>query len=184
MAERKAGLWRIAAILLLSLVAGGLSFAQAPPTADMVKAAYLYKFSRFVEWPETGAGAEPLVIGVLGDESVARELERIAAANQGGGRAVVVRRIAAEDDPAGVQILFLGQARSALSGQILERVKGRPILTVTDADESFDKGAMIEFVLIDDRMRFIVATRPVGASALKISALMLAAAYKVLANPS
>lgn len=146
-----------------------------------VKAAYLYKFASYIEWPEgTFAAADSaLVIGVAGADALSEELERLVAGRTINGRAMTVRRIRRGEPIAGIHILFLGRIEKAALQEFIGMAKGLPTLTVSESEEAHALGSMINFRLAEERMRFEVALKPVAQSRLKISARMLAVAYKV-----
>ncbi|MGZ5817647.1 MAG: YfiR family protein [Burkholderiaceae bacterium] len=172
-------------LLFISLVFSyGVLAQTSVQSADLerqVKAAYLFKFSSYVEWPD-GAFPHldsPLVIGVIGADIVAEELEHIAAGHTVNGHPVITRKLKRGEPLTGVHILFIGRVEKAHLTEILNEVKSKPLLTVTDSEEAHALGSMINFVVTDDRLRFEVALAPVGSGGLKISARMLTAAYKV-----
>lgn len=173
------GAVRIALALLLGLLTGPLALAQAErATAVQVKAAFLYKFGGFVDWPPGAFAAAdtPLTIGVLGADALADELERIVAGRNVQGRPVKVRRLKRGETVAQLHVLFVGQgdipqdARDAKQG----------LLVVTESEDAPPRGSMINFVTVDDRVRFDVALGPAERGNLKISARLLAVARKVI----
>ncbi|MES2742891.1 MAG: YfiR family protein [Pseudomonadota bacterium] len=146
-----------------------------------VKAAYLYKFAGFVDWPE-GSFARPdspLVIGLSHADALADQLERIVAGHSANGHAIVVKKLRKGETPAGLHILFLGETERAALQETLQASRNQPLLTVSDSDEAHALGSMINFVVADQRLRFEVALKPAAAAGLHISARMLAAAYRV-----
>lgn len=173
------GVW-----LVVLLAALWPLFAQAQANNALerqVKAAYLYKFAGFVEWPE-GSFTRPdsaVVIGVAGADALAEQLEQTVAGHTANGRPLQVRRVKRGDSLAGIHMLFVAAQDKALAQDLLTASRGQPVLTVTDADETFGLGSMINFVIADERLRFEVSLRPAQASRLKISARMLSAAYRV-----
>ncbi len=179
--RRIARLW---ALLLALTAAPALAQAPAATLERQVKAAYLYKFASFVEWPEASFARpdSPLHIGVAGSEALALQLERMVAGRSVNGHPVRVRRLqpgAALDE---VHIMFLdGSLERAALGAMLAAAHGHPVLTVSDAGEAAAPGCMIHFVVADDKLRFDVALRSVAPSRLRISARMLAVAHKVQA---
>jgi hypothetical protein len=167
--------------LCLMLLAGAAS-AQQNPIERQVKAAYLYRFAGFVEWPE-GSFARPdsaLVIGVAGNDALADQAEQMVAGRGVNGHPLAIRKIRRGDTLAGIHILFVGAMERAALAEILAAARGQAVLTVSDADEALELGCMISFVVAGDRLRFEVALRQVASSRLRISARMLAAAHKVL----
>lgn len=170
---------RLLAAALLAACSG--TAAQGTPEIQ-VKAAFLYKFGSFVEWPaESFAGPDgAFVIGVLGSESVAAELERIVAGRTVQARAVMVKRLRRGEPLARLQILFVGEAESARLAEIAAATQGRPVLLVTESDSSTSRGSMINFVEVDSKVRFDVALAPAERDHLRISSRLLEVARKVV----
>lgn len=173
--------WRAA--LASTLLAGaGLALAEAPPAPleRQVKAAYIYKFAGFVEWPDASfARADSaLQIGVAGSEQLADQLEKTVAGRSVNGHRLAVRRIAPGAPLAGLHILFVDPALEADGGAgLLAAAQGQSLLTVCDGDHG--RGCMIAFVLDGQRLRFDVMLDRVTPSRLRISARMLAVAHRV-----
>lgn len=186
-----AELSRIAPLLRLRLVFGWLLLmmaacagAQSPPAAleRQVKAAYLFKFGAFVEWPEASFARpdSPIMIGVAGSEQLAEELERMVAGRTVNGHPVRVRRVQPGEALAELHILFLDSSlERAVIAALLTGARSLAVLTVSDAPEALAQGCMINFLMADDKLRFDVALRNVAPSRLRISARMLAVAHKV-----
>ena len=173
---------RVAAgcLALCLMAAAGLARPQAPLESE-VKAAYLYKFATFVEWPE-GSFAGPdsvLQIGVAGNDALAERLARIVGGRKVNGHAVAIRKVRRGEPTAGLHILFVGTSDRAAIGDHLNAARGQSVLTVTDTDEALALGSMVNFVVTGQRLRFEVALDHVAPSRLRISARMLAAALRV-----
>ena len=168
----------VALVLLLALLAPRPLRAEEATPEHRVKAAFVYKFSEYVEWPPAAfAGADsPLVIGVVGSDALARELERFATGRNVGGRPVHVRRIARGDAWDGLHVVFLGD--DARNAAVLQAARGRPVLTITEAAVDA-RGGMINFVLVDAKVRFDVALPEAEASGLRISSRLLSVARRV-----
>ena len=180
----------VTAVLLALAVASGF-----PPTClaqsdeqiaeYKVKAAFLYKFASYIEWPaQVFERAEsPIVIGVAGADPLSEELAQVVSGRSIGGRPVEVRKLRRGAPLNGLHILFVGRADHG-SPDVLASAKGRPVLTVTESEDAFALGSMINFVIVDDRVRFDVALREAELANLKVSARLLRVARKVLAGPS
>jgi hypothetical protein len=141
-----------------------------------VKAAYLYKFAGFVDWPAAAFGKtdSPLVVGVAGNDELAAQLEQVVAGRSVGGHPLAVRRMRRGDSVLGLHVLYgAGQEGAAL----LAAARGLPLLTVSDAADT--PAGMIRFLVLEQRLRFEVALEQVAPSGLKISARLLAAALHV-----
>ena len=173
---------RIAAVLctVALLLAGAARAQPASPVERAVKAAYLYKFAAYVDWPRNSFRNpdSPFVIGVAGNDVLAHQLEASVRGRTVGGRDVAVRRVDRGDPLDGVHILFVTGNPAFVSG-VLARASGRSVLTVTDTSVGA-AGGIIHFVEADGRLRFEVALPLAQAAQLHISARMLAAARHVV----
>jgi hypothetical protein len=181
-------LWKCVfiAALFCTQTASAQTSEQSNYLERQVKAAYLYKFASYVEWPEgVFAGSDsPLIIGVIGADAVADELDRIVAGHTANGRPITTRKLKHGDPLSGLHILFIGRIEKGHVVETLAEAKNQPLLTVTESEEAHALGSMINFVVSNDRLRFQVALTPVNISHLKISARMLTAAYKVVPSSS
>src|SRR5882672_6139143 len=169
-------------LLLALLPVTGAALAQAERGELQIKATFLYKFGGFVDWPP-GAFSAPdsaVTIGVIGADALAAELERVAAGRNVQGRPVGVRRLKRNESLAGLHVLFVGQGETARLDEILQEAKGRPLLVVTESERSQPRGSMINFVTVEDRVRFDIALAPAERGNLRISARLLAVARKVI----
>jgi hypothetical protein len=155
--------------------------AGAQPLEHEVKAAFLYRFLSFVEWPaQSFARADaPVVIGVLGADDVHGSLEQAVQGRLAQGRAVQVRRLKEGERLSGIHVLFVGRAAAAL----LPKLSAPPaVLVVSEVEGGLDQGAMINFVRSDGRVRFEVAPEAAERRGLRISSRMLAVAIYVRAG--
>jgi len=152
--------------------------AVAQPQDYEVKAAFLFKFLSFVEWPaQSFARADaPIVIGVLGADDVHFSLQEIVPGRSAQGRPVQLRRLKDGERPAGVHLLFVGRAAATA----LPSLAGQPgVLLVSEAEGTLEQGAMINFLRSDGRVRFEVAPAAAERRGLRISSRMLAVALNV-----
>jgi len=149
-----------------------------------VKAAFVYKFGDFIDWPAGTFGGpnSPFVIGVVGADPVADELARITVGRTIGDRPVAVRKLRHGDPLAGLQVIFVGRGSREQMAEILAASKGLPVLTVSEFDNGIKAGSMINFVVVSDKVRFDVALAPAEAARLKISSRLLAVARNVVAR--
>jgi hypothetical protein len=148
-----------------------------------VKAAFLYKFAAYVEWPNEAfpAANSALVIGVVGAEAVARELEQAVAGREVDGRRMQVRRLKRGEAPGDCcHILFVGADNAAASlAELLEEAEGRPVLTVTDAAKDHPKGSVINFLASQDRVRFDISREAAERNGLQLRSQLLGVARQV-----
>ena len=171
---------RLALLAALCLALPSWGQAQIQATDVQVKAAFLYKFGAYVEWPPQAfpAPGTPFTIGVLGADAVAEELEQITAGRTVHDRPVAVRRLKRGDPLAGLHVLFVGQA--ARLEEILTSAKAQPLLVVTDAADGLPDGSIINFVPVESKLRFDIAIATAERMHLRISSRLLAVARKVV----
>lgn len=167
-------------------IAGWASWsAQAAEGAELleqrVKAAFLYKFAGYVEWPEKSFARPetPVMIGIMGNELLAAELVQAVTGRTVNDRIVTVKRLRAGESLSGIHILFVGRAESARLDQLAQSAQPRSILTVTESDGALTRGSVINFVLTDGRVRFEIALDTAEKSGLKLSSRLLAVAQQV-----
>jgi hypothetical protein len=172
----------VGGLVALALLAGPASVgAQAMPE-DKVKAALLFKFLSYVEWPPSALAAPDaaIVVGLLGADALAPELQAIVAERRVGERSVAVRKLRRGMPLAGVHVLFIGRSEGSRIVDVLEDTRDQPILVVTELEEAFAAGSVINFVVVDDKMRFDVAPRAAERHHIKISARLLSVARRVV----
>jgi hypothetical protein len=163
---------------------------SAPMRAEVsreyqLKAAFLYNFAKFVEWPAArfeGADA-PIVIGVMVDNPFEDELEKAINGRQAGGRSLVVRRVTSGEEARGVHLLFVPAAQEARFAEWTESLAGAAVLTVGESGEFSGRGGVIAFVREADKVRFAVNLEAADAHRLKISAQLLKLAVAVHRKP-
>lgn len=156
----------------------------ASETADIeaqIKAAYLYKFSAYVEWPATtfAQADSPIIIGVIGADAVASALGNLQQTQPATSRALKVRLLKADEPVSAVQMLFIGSKESAALKRVQDSAQAGHVLTVTDQANALASGSIINFVNIDDHIRFEVSVAQAERSGLKISSRLLNVAQKI-----
>ncbi len=165
--------------LLLAATMHGPSAQEAVYDADQVKAAFLYHFGTYVQWPTTVPDTDPITIAVLGDAAVAEHLAQFLPGRRIEERAVQARVITRIEELADEELLFIGRANNTRLAQILAAVGRRPVLVVTDAADGLDRGAMVNFQLVDSRVRFEISVPRAEEAGLVLSSRLLAAALRV-----
>lgn len=162
--------------------------APDPPTVleRRVKAAFLYKFAGYVDWPAPAFRdeAEPLVIGVSGDDALAEELERLVQGRRSAGRPVQVRRIESLGEPGNVHLLFLGRSQAHRIDEAVAAIRHRPVLLISESPGALRQGSMINFVIEHGRVRFEVDLDATQRNGLGLSSRLLTVARTVNARGS
>jgi hypothetical protein len=147
--------------------------------ADQVKAAFLYHFGTYVQWPAPRPSSDPITIAVLGAAAVADQLAEFLPGRNIQGRPVAVRALARIEDLRDEEMLFIGSEHSARLDQLTTAVGQRAVLVVTDAEDGLDHGAMVNFQLVDSRVRFEISLPRAEEAGLVLSSRLLSAALRV-----
>jgi hypothetical protein len=158
------------------LAVGSGSRAAAAPRAPEydLKAAFLYNFAHFVEWPPDAFAARdsPIVIGVLEPDPFGPSLDRMVAGSSVGGRRLVVRRYRSAEEIDDCHILFIGRAAGPDLDRVLSSLDGASTLTVGE-DDDFTDGGMIQFVHDDKKLRLRINSAAARSARLTISSKLL-----------
>jgi hypothetical protein len=174
----------------LMAAAGLVTFPATAATAaetlleTSVKAAYLYKFLGYVEWPGGSFSQpdSPIVIGVMGAEAIYSDLLQILPGRTVHGRVAVAKKIEPGDPADGLHVLYLGNAATHPPGPWLQRVQQRPVLLVSDTPGGLGSGSVLNFILVQGRVRFEASVPAAESSGLKLSSRLLAVAERVVAT--
>ena len=173
-------LWEVVGILLLALAPFAPAAAQTTHDETKVKAAYVLRFVQYVEWPPAALPAgSPLVLGVAGADAIASELTQMVAGRSGQARPIVVRQVKAGDDMTGIHVLFIGNEEWSRSAQYVDAVASRPVLVITESAGALERGGMINFVTVDQRVKFEIALDRAEKAGLTVSSRLLAVAIRV-----
>ncbi len=164
---------------LLAFPASGARAAE--DLEHSVKAAFLYKFASYVEWPANAfpQADAPIAIAVTGSGVIAAELEQLVSGRTAQGRPIVVKRLASSDPLAGVHILFVGPGEREHLAQWSQHAQAHSTLLVTDSRGALERGSAINFVVVDRRVRFEISLDAAEKSSLKLSSRLLAVAQRV-----
>lgn len=173
------------ALAVFAAVAGfsGEAFsAETTPTREFqVKAAFLYNFVQFVEWPPQAFGAPdtPIIIGVLGQDPFGEFLDQLVSGEVVNGRPLVVQRFRSVGEIQACHVLFVSGSEGKRGQQIIASLGNRSILTVCDWEGLMDQGAMVQFVTERNRVRLRINLDSVKAAGLTISSKLLRSAETI-----
>jgi hypothetical protein len=170
--------WRLVLALAAMLLALGIVRGETSREYQ-IKAAFLYNFSQFAEWPPEAFPDKdsPLVIGVLSsldpfggflDETVRNESVQ--------GRRLQVKHFTRVAEMQSCHILYIGQSEAKRLEQVVETMKGKPVLTVSDITDSVSRGVMIGFVPGRNKIRFKINAAGARAANISLSSKLLRAA--------
>src|SRR5690606_10652135 len=143
-----------------------------------IKAAFLYNFGSYVQWPSDVPAENPITFAVLSAPAIELALERLVDGRTLQNRPVRVQHLRSINELDGEDVVFIGSAENWRLPQLLASIAG-PTLIVTDAPDGLSAGSMINFQLIDQRVRFEVALPAAEAAGLTLNSRLLSAALRV-----
>ena len=163
--------------LALTGLCRGASGAEVP-TEYQVKAVFVFNFSRFLEWSPQAFTAPnaPFVIGILGDDPFGARLDEAVRGEQIDQHPLVVRRFRSMSEIGNCQILYIDRSESAQLQQILLAMDHRSTLTVSELDQSSERGVMIQFMTENNHIRLRINVDSARAAGLTISSKLLRSA--------
>jgi hypothetical protein len=143
-----------------------------------VKALFLLNFTKYVDWPTTAfAGTNsPIVIGLYGENKFGDALTKVVADKTISGRQIIVQPIAKDGDFGKCQMLFISDSEKNHLGEILDKIKTLPVLTVGETDQFMERGGMINFVKKEGKIRLDINLAAARQSKLEISSKLLGVA--------
>jgi hypothetical protein len=149
-----------------------------------VKATYLYKFVPFIEWPPSAfeSPASPIGLCVVGDDPFGGVLDKAVSGQRFGEHPLTVKRLQSVDRQSGCHVLYVwrstgGGAQSVTD--MLDAVRGTPVLTVTDSVRDAPAKGIVNFVLDNNRVRFEIDNQAAAENGLAISSKLLSLAVYV-----
>ncbi len=172
--------WKVLLTLLLVSLVPELAHAQARPTEYQVKAAFIYNFAKFVEWPASSftSTTAPLQLCVLGNNTLYADLQNIVAEKSIDSRPLQVRRVEMSEIK-GCHVLFIGSVESYRLQQALQAAQGASVLTIGDVAGFLDQGGIINFIFDQNRIRFDVNLKAAQTAQLQLSSKLLSLAKSV-----
>ncbi|MGB4067294.1 MAG: YfiR family protein [Nitrospira sp.] len=171
--------------LSLCTISNGTSAQAQEPAAEYVlKAAFLYNFSKFVEWPATTSAERttPFMICVLGSDPFGTSLDTIAG-KTAQERAIVIKRLQSGNAMDGCQMLYVSPGDVTQTKEILRSLHNAPVLTVCDVESCAEAGIMLNMRLVDNRVQLDMNLGAVQRTPLKVSSQLMKLTRIVKGNP-
>jgi hypothetical protein len=149
--------------------------ADEPPQEYKVKAAFVYNFAEFIEWPDVAfANTDaPFAIAVIGNDPFNGILEQVIAGKKIAGRSVVIKHFNSSDDISSCQVLFIPATEDEHLEQIIQKVQDGPILTIGETERFPWAGGCFRFYTEDNKIRFEINQGAAARAGLRISSKLL-----------
>lgn len=160
---------------LLALLGNGLSIqVQAQADEYQVKAAFIFNFAKFVDWPgDAFSDGNDLVVGVVGDDPFGGTLDRLNGSTAN-GRRLRIKRLRFGDNLRACHILFISKSEARNLSKILDSLKGTSVLTIGEMPQFNQSGGMIRFVIQNNKVRFEINAAAATQARVRISSKLLA----------
>ena len=171
----------LAVVALGVVLLPGKASAADESVEYAVKAAFLYKFGSFVEWPATAFASptSPFQLCVVGEDPFGAALDKAVSGQQIARRPVEVRRLKTVKPDSGCHIAYLAASETQRLAQIIEALRGSSVLTVSDGRSPGVATGIINFVIKDDRVRFDIDDEAAAQNRLALSSKLLSVALSV-----
>jgi hypothetical protein len=179
------------AVAFAALVAGLGVRAETALSESGEKVAFLLKFATFTDWPHEVAAPSPrhraemppFKIGFLGGEELRKAADESVKTSQIKGRPVAFLNLQDASDVANCRVVFIAAPEAAQVDDVLQALKGKPVLTVSDVPGFAGHGGMVGFIKEDGKLRFEVNVEAAEKAGLKLSAKLLQCSKVVVAGP-
>lgn len=171
-------------IILITLLAVGVLSTTAGPAfagakEDKVKTAFLYNFTKFIQWPESG---DTFTVGVVGDDAFASVVSGVIDGKPAAGGAIAVKTYpagAGVDELKQCRIVYFGDSEAGRVGDVVEPLAAANVLTVGHVDGFAGKGGMVGF-LVSDKVTFELNKKVIDDTQLKVSAKLFQLAKRLI----
>ena len=151
---------------------------EAAPSEYQLKAAFLYNFGKFVEWPPEAFASSnsAFTIGIIGDNPFGDFLARAVEKKNLNGHPLQVKQFKSLSELKGCHILFVSLSERKRLAEILRAVRGAAVLTVSEIENFLAPGGMIQFYMEGNKVRFAIKDAAAKESGLRISFKLLSLA--------
>lgn len=169
-----------AAVVCFCLIFGLKIFGQEPAPEYQIKAAFLFNFAKFVDWPPEAFSSanSPIVIGVLGKNVFGHYLADTIRGKTVNNRRFEFKEFASVTEATNCQILFISPSINDNLPTVVKELHNASILTVGEADQFIKAGGMINFTIEDSKIHFQISDEAARKAGLKISSKLLSLATR------
>lgn len=156
-------------------VFAGESSSSALTREYQFKAAFLYHFTKFIEWPAgvMAQGDTTFSFCVMGSSPLELALDQLIAGKQVRGRMPMIKRVSSIDEIGGCQVLFISRSEHDVVASLVDIPGNSSVLTVGDTPNFAKQGGIIEFIIVNNKLRFVINLEAAKRARLKLSSELL-----------
>lgn len=163
---------RLLLFLPLYLIACSYANGQAYNQEASLKAAFIYNFTKYIEWETTDTDQNNFVIGIIGSSAVDEPLGQIANKNTVRSRKIIVRHFSSPEEIEYCNILFIPKKNPFTLQSVLSKVN-KGTLTISEESGFAKQGTAFNFVLVNDKLKFEANLKALYSANLKASSQLL-----------
>jgi hypothetical protein len=171
---------------LLSFAGAPLDLAQGEPSGEyQLKAAFLFNFAKFIDWPPTSFASpqSPFVVCILGVDPFGHAIDEVLKGKTIENRPVTIERLKSAAQVRQCHMVFVTQSESFHLAEIIQALHGSCVLLVGEADGFAEAGGAIQFALEDNHVRFLINPDAAARAGLRVSSKLLSLARVVHDSP-
>ena len=167
-----------ASVVLIGIILMMTSIQSAWAQKEKYHSMFIYNFSKYVKWPDAQNSGK-FVIGVLGNSAIQKDLKAMAATKQVNGMAIEVKQFSSAEEAGNCHILYVSASESAKLNQVLSYMESKAVLVVTNNPGLAEKGASINFVEVEGKIKFELNQKNAEAQGLKVAGSLASLAILV-----
>jgi hypothetical protein len=183
--KRKTFFTEIAAVIVTIAILGtGRTRAGGPTRLDAsskvyeIKAAFIYNFAQFTQWPDSAFSSSdaPFVLGVIGETPLEPAMEQVLNGKAVAGHPIVLKHLDTTSQISGCHLLFISESSESHLDDIFNVIGNQPILTVGETTKFMTAGGIIRFFIADGRIRFEIDPDAADKAGLRLSSRLMSLA--------
>ena len=169
---------RKASVVLVGILLMIVSFQSAWAQKEKYHSIFIYNFSRYVKWPDAQSSGI-FVIGVLGKSAIQKDLETMATTKRANGMSIEIKNFSSIEEIQNCHILYVSTSESDKMEHVVSSTQNQSILIVTDNPGLAQKGAAINFVEVDGKIKFELNQQNAEVRGLKVAGSLASLAILV-----
>ncbi len=145
---------------------------------SMFKALFMFNFAKYIDWPSSSPQDE-FIIGIYGNDDIVSELKKLAAARKINNKPIVIKCVKDPSEAKGAHIFYVPQSQSANINKVTTFFNQKPTLIVTDKPSMCSKGALINYITVDGKMKYEVHKQNIMAHNLNVDPKLISLGIEV-----